>query len=65
MSAHLSIASFEKVGKLCMSFDVPMDQVLQYAFNIFGSVSPLIYLFVGAAFAIFILSKILAAVKKD
>lgn len=46
-----------------MSFSLQMSQILQYAYNIFASSLPLIYLFVGGAFAAFVLSKVLNVVK--
>lgn len=38
-----------------MSFDLDMQPLLQYAYNIFGSALPMVYLFVGAAFGLYIL----------
>jgi len=40
-----------------------MTQILQYAYNIFASSLPLVYLFVGGAFAAFVLGKILGLAK--
>jgi hypothetical protein len=40
-----------------------MPDILQYAFNMFASFLPLVYLFAGAAFAIFVLFKIIDKVK--
>jgi hypothetical protein len=42
-----------------MSFDIDIPTLLQYAFNIFASILPLLYLFVGAGFAIFIFGKLI------
>lgn len=46
-----------------MSFDIDIEQILQFGFNIFGSFLPVIYLFVGAAFAIFVIFKIIKNVQ--
>lgn len=46
-----------------LSFDVDMNSVLKYAFNIFGSSVPILYLFIGAAFAGFVLSVLLRVIK--
>lgn len=54
-----------KMGGILLSFDMNMGPILQYATNIFGSVMPVIYLFVGAAFAIFIISKLLKVAKGE
>lgn len=53
----------EKVGGLLVSFDLNIGQIMQYAFNLFASVLPLIYLFAGAAFAVFIVMKLIAIAK--
>lgn len=53
----------QKVGGLLMSFDLNIGQIMQYAFNLFASVLPLIYLFAGAAFAVFIVTKLIAIAK--
>jgi hypothetical protein len=42
-----------------------MTQVLQYAYNIFGSISPMIYLYLGAAFAIFVVARIIKVAKGE
>jgi hypothetical protein len=52
-----------KMGWLSMSFDIDIQQILQFGFNIFGSFLPVIYLFVGAAFAIFVIFKIIKNVQ--
>ena len=41
-----------------MSFDLAIPDILQYAYNVFASALPLVYLFVGAGFGIFVLSKV-------
>jgi hypothetical protein len=46
-----------------MSFDLNIGQIMQYAFNLFASVLPLIYLFAGAAFAVYIVMKLIAIAK--
>ena len=48
-----------------MSFDIPMDQVLQYAYNTFASASPMIYLYVGSAFGIFVIGALYRMVKGE
>ena len=41
-----------------MSFSLQIQQILQYSYNIFfSSALPIIYLFVGGAFAAFVLGK--------
>lgn len=40
-----------------------MSQILQYAYNIFASALPVVYLFVGGAFAAFVLAKLLTLAK--
>lgn len=42
-----------------MSFSLQISQILQYAYNIFASALPVIYLFIGGAFAVFVLAKLL------
>jgi hypothetical protein len=42
-----------------MSFSLQISQILQYAYNIFASALPVIYLFIGGAFAVFVLVKLL------
>lgn len=42
-----------------MSFSLQITQILQYAYNIFASALPVIYLFIGGAFAVFVLAKLL------
>jgi len=42
-----------------MSFDLDIPQILQYAYNLFASALPVVYLFVGGAFGAFVLAKIL------
>lgn len=39
-----------------MSFHVDMDAVFQQFANVFGSISPIIWPFVGAALALFVVS---------
>lgn len=48
-----------------MSFDFDISQILQYSYNIFGSLQGMLYLFLGASFAIFIIAKILKTVRGD
>ncbi|MGC5328962.1 hypothetical protein [Brevibacillus sp. SYSU BS000544] len=47
-----------------MSFDVDIAKILQYAYNIFASASPLSNLFVGGSFGLFILGGLLGIFKK-
>lgn len=42
-----------------------MADILQYAYNVFGSFLPLVYLFAGAAFAIFVLFAIINKVRGE
>jgi len=46
-----------------ISFTISIPQILQYAYNIFASALPMIYLFVGGAFAAFVLAKLLHLAK--
>lgn len=46
-----------------MSFSLAMGDILQYAYNIFASALPIIYLFLGATFGAFVLAKILGLVR--
>jgi len=46
-----------------ISFTLAIPQILQYAYNIFASALPVIYLFIGGAFAIFVLSRLLNLAK--
>lgn len=46
-----------------MSFTIQIQQVLQYAYNIFASALPILYLFVGAGFAAYALGKLLNIVR--
>jgi hypothetical protein len=46
-----------------MSFDMDMRQILQFAFNVFGSFLPLVYMFAGASIAIYILFAIVNKIK--
>lgn len=46
-----------------MSFDPDMAKILQYAYNIFASSSPLMWLFVGGTFGLFMLQGILRIFK--
>lgn len=41
-----------------MSFDMETGQILRYAYNVFASVLPTLYLFIGAAFGAYVLAKI-------
>lgn len=42
-----------------MSFDMDIQKILQYAYNVFASVNPVLYLYVGAAFGAFLIGKLL------
>ncbi|HHT7203775.1 MULTISPECIES: hypothetical protein [Bacillales] len=42
-----------------MSFTLQVQQIMQYAYNIFASALPVVYLFIGGAFAAFVLAKLL------
>lgn len=46
-----------------MSFEIDTKPILQFGFNLFGSFLPLIYLFVGSAFAIFVIFAIINKVR--
>lgn len=46
-----------------MSFTLAIRDILQYAYNIFASALPVLYLFIGGAFAAFVLMKLLQMVK--
>lgn len=46
-----------------MSFTMAIGDILQYSYNIFASALPVIYLFVGGAFAAFVLGKILNIIR--
>ena len=48
-----------KMGWLSVSFDIDMGDIMQFGFNIFGSFLPVVYLFIGAAFAIFVIFAII------
>lgn len=48
-----------------MSFDIEMNTILKYAFNVFGSSLPILYLFVGAAFGGFVLGLLLNIIRKS
>ncbi|MNW41501.1 hypothetical protein D3C74_186420 [compost metagenome] len=51
------------MGAILLSFKLNMADVLQYGFNIFGSFLPLVYLFAGAAFALFIIFAVIDKVR--
>jgi hypothetical protein len=53
------------MGVIQLSFDLDMTQILQYAYNIFGSLQGMLYMFLGAALAIFILAKILKTIREQ
>lgn len=55
--------SSPKMGWILLSFDLEIGQILQYAFNIFSSLNPMLYLYLGASFAIFVFVSIYRAVK--
>jgi len=47
-----------------MSFVVNMDEVLQQFANVFGSLSPLIWPFVGATLALFVFGGLLVLFRR-
>jgi hypothetical protein len=47
-----------------MSFTVNMDEVLQQFANVFGSLSPLIWPFVGATLALFVFGGLLVLFRR-
>lgn len=48
---------------MAISFTLKIPDVLQYAYNVFASALPMLYLFVGAAFGAFVLAKLLNIAK--
>lgn len=46
-----------------MSFDLNTASIIKYAYNIFASADPILYLYIGAAFGIFILAKLVNMAK--
>ncbi|WP_161557013.1 hypothetical protein [Paenibacillus amylolyticus] len=46
-----------------MTFTLKMSSILQYAYNMFSSFSPLVYLYAGAGLAIWIIFKVINNVK--
>jgi len=50
-------------GSSFVSFDMPINQVLRYAYNTFSSADAVLYLWIGASFAAFTLGKILGVVR--
>jgi ACR3 family arsenite efflux pump ArsB len=46
-----------------MSFTLQISTILQYAYNVFASALPMIYLFIGATFGAFVLAKLLNLAK--
>ena len=46
-----------------MSFTLAIQDILQYSYNIFASALPMLYLFVGGAFAAFVLGKVLNIIR--
>ncbi|MNC07880.1 hypothetical protein D3C75_554390 [compost metagenome] len=48
-----------------MSFDLNMQSILQYAFNLFGSFLPMVYLYAGSGLALFILFYIINRIRGD
>lgn len=46
-----------------MSFSLDMAQVMQFGFNIFGSFLPMVYLYAGAGFALFVIFAVINKVK--
>lgn len=57
---RFNAAYSSKMGGLELSFNIDIAQILQYAYNLFASMSPMVYLYVGAAFALFIIAKLIA-----
>jgi len=48
-----------------MSFDIPIDEILQAAVNTLHSFFPVITLFVGAAFAGFVLHILINVIRRQ
>lgn len=48
-----------------MTFDLDVGQILQYGYNMLSSFLPVIYLFVGAAFALFVIGKLIAMARNN
>jgi hypothetical protein len=46
-----------------MSFDLNVTQIIKYAYNVFASADPVLYLYIGAAFGIFVLAKLVSMAK--
>ncbi|MCU4936944.1 hypothetical protein P9027_31375 [Bacillus thuringiensis] len=46
-----------------MSFDLGVNQIIRYAYNTFASADSVLYLYVGAAFGIFVLAKLVSMAK--
>jgi len=46
-----------------MSFSLQIPQIMQYAYNIFSSALPMVYLFVGGAFAAYVLGKVMNIIR--
>lgn len=53
------------MGVEVVSFDVEMSSILKYAFNVFGSTLPILYLFVGASFGGFVLGLLLNIIRRS
>ena len=53
------------MGVEVVSFDVEMSSILRYAFNVFGSTLPILYLFVGASFGGFVLGLLLNIIRRS
>uniref|UniRef100_UPI0034E0A45B hypothetical protein n=1 Tax=Bacillus thuringiensis TaxID=1428 RepID=UPI0034E0A45B len=51
------------MGGITLSFDLPINQVIRYAYNTFASADAVLYLWIGASFAAFTLGKILGVVR--
>lgn len=51
------------MGEIILSFTLEISRILQYAYNIFASALPVLYLFVGGAFAAYVLGKLLMMVR--
>jgi hypothetical protein len=48
-----------------MSFNFDIPKVLQYAYNIFGSIQPMMYVYLGAGFAVWLVFKIIKSARGD
>lgn len=48
-----------------MSFNFDVTKVMQYAYNIFGSLQGMMYVFIGASFAVWLVFKIIRSAKGE